>query len=314
MSTKKNTDWKRSEPRTVRPFLAAKKIEHVLDGIGIRLKQGEPFEEEEVIRIAASEVGQLEPTIRLTIDQTCLSSLEDGDKKNVRCLIFVEGSFIKRTELIHQTDLDLREPMEIDVPVDLAQRMRFGSSTKVTIALCLMKERERIAGKPFRKGHWLAKKTFDISVERDSTAFSIEPLDDIIRLRFGLPEGTLYFVNYVGGFNETMDPESPPARVYVAKEVIDKLALATQQKSASIVESFLAAEITAFLVTKAFEDMGSEEEVAQGSPLASLTKQLQESFSVDTATVRRWATENHGLTLRSYLHADNQIVRNIMMG
>jgi hypothetical protein len=80
-----------------------------------------------------------------------------------------------------------------------------------------MNEQKMAPGKPFRKGHWLAKKTFDITVEHDAMAFSIEPLDELIRHKFGLPDGTLYFINYLGGFNEPMEPDSPPARVYVAK-------------------------------------------------------------------------------------------------
>lgn len=314
MSTSPKTDWRRSEPRTVRPFLAARQVQHVLDSSAIRLKPGEPFEHTEAIRIAASEVGRLEPTLRLDIDREGLASLADEDRKNIKCLVFVESSFVKRTELIQQVDLDLREPVEVEIPIDFAQRIRFGYLSKVTVALCLMNEQKMAPGKPFRKGHWLAKKTFDITVEHDSMAFSIEPLDELIRHKFGLPDGTLYFINYLGGFNEPMEPDSPPARVYVAKEVIDRLSLATQQKTASVVESFLASEIAAFLVARAFADLGPDEEIAQGSPLAGLVKQLQGSFGVDASTIRRWSVENNGLTLKAYLHADNQTVRNILMG
>jgi len=314
MTTVQSSDWRRSEPRTVRPFLAAKKVEHILNESALRLKPGEPFERSESIHVPASEVGRLEPTIRLAIDPAELALIDDDDKNTMKCLVFIESSFVKRTELVQQIDLDLREPIDVEIPVDLARRIRFGSSSKVTIALCLMKERDKTAGKLFHKGHWLAKKTFEVTVEKESAAFKIEPLDDLVRHQFGLPEGTLYFINYLGGFNEPMEPDSPPARVYVAKEVIDRLSLATQQKTASVVESFLAAEITCFLVSKAFADFGPDEEVAQGSPLASLVKQLQESFSVDTGTIRRWSTENNGLTLRAFLHADNQSVRSILMG
>ena len=191
MNTREKNDWTRSEPRTVRPFFAARQLKDALQGCGLRLKSGERYEESDSIRVPASEVGGLEPTLRLSIDQSAISGLADEDRQGVKCMVFVESSFVKRTDLIEQIDLNLREPVDIEVPVDLARRIRFGSSSRITIALCLTEQREKYVGKPYRKGHWLAKKVFDVHIERDATAFSIEPLDEAVRKLFSLPDETV---------------------------------------------------------------------------------------------------------------------------
>lgn len=312
MSEPTNREWRRSETRVVRPFVGTKGISEALDGSLIRLKSGDAFIEAESIKVAVSEVGSLDISVKVNLNPESLAALSPSEKKSLNCVVLLESGFLKRTEILEVRDLSDAKSFELDVAPELTRRLRAGFSTTLSLALYLNEEREKSPGKPFHKGHWLAKKTFNLDVEKESVAFSIEPLDEAVRKRFSLPSGTLYFINYIGGLNEVVQPDSPPARVYVAKEVIDRLTLSSQQKNAATVESFLTAELTAAIVIRAFDEMDAEEAVTPGSPLASVLKRLKDGFGADESAIRRWATENDGLTLRGYLHSDSQTVRNIL--
>lgn len=304
--------WRRSETRKVRPFLVTKELARALDRCAVRLRPGDSFVHEESIKIPAGEVGRLEPTLRLSINQASLAMLMPAERTDLRCMVFLESGFLKRIDILADTETTLSESMDIDIPLELSRQLRIGNSSILSVALCLNRERPKSAGTAFHKGHWLAKKTFDLNVEKEGAAFSIEPLDDAVRKRFSLPPGSLYYIHYLGGLNEPVSADSPPAKVYVAKEVIDRLVLTTQQRNAATVEAMLAAEIAAAIVSRAFDEMGEEEEVTAGSPLASLLKKLRDGFGVDISTVRQWCNDNDGLRLRAYLHADCQTVRNIL--
>jgi hypothetical protein len=289
-------------------------LEKALDETSISLKAGEPFSLETTLRIPATEVGRLAPTLRVSVDGTCLGTLPKSEQRQLVGLIFAESQFLKNCELVRHFEPLNESAFDCDIPTDLVRSLRLGIRSSVSVLLCLSSERAVVPGQPFRKGHWLAKKTFELNSEKEGMAFSIEPLDDHARNRLRLPDGTLYYVDYIGGFNEPLVADSPPARVYVDKDVIDRLALVSQQRQAAVVEGMLAAEITAALVARAVADLGEAEEIAPGTPLSSLLKRLRESSRLDDSAILAMARESGAPRLRAFLQADCEIVRSIIQG
>ena len=115
--------WRRSEPKTIRPFLDAKEAGQALSDCALKLKPGDAFRLDEAVRISPSEIGRLEPVLKVVLDQNSLKELAEEERKALRCFVMAESRFVKRVEVIREIAIDQNQPLEIDLPVDLCRQV-----------------------------------------------------------------------------------------------------------------------------------------------------------------------------------------------
>lgn len=119
--------------------------------------------------------------------------------------------------------------------------------------------------RPSMAGTWLARRDFNVTVERDQTSFCPEPLNDEVRKQNSLPEGVVRFIDYHAGIAAAEDI-SEVVTVYVDPAVLNRL-FANETKAASIKEQTeLAVQSYSVIAAAVIDEIRSE---ITGEPTAS---------------------------------------------
>lgn len=309
MSTAKIT-WRKSAARDVRPFFGAVALANTLDKAELRLFNDGAFTADTSYLIEGSARDRLSPTVRLNFE----SAVDYGTiKKNdlVLALTAVQP-FLKKTQVISTLPLSKALPLEIGIDDDTLAQLGGGGNMDIVVALCLGKRLDKRPGSPFLLGHWLAKKTFSLRMPQNAEEFDIESTDDETWVKLGYPAKTLYAVNYLGGMNEPIQKDSPPAKVRVHADIYKKLTAESNQKVARPVLGHMAAEIACQVLTASFQDWESADEVAPQSPLSAFIKRIEKVQPCDLDKLKKLVKEPGQAKLRAILHVDQQCVRAIV--
>lgn len=291
-----------SESRIVRPYVGIDRLQRCLDEVGLDVG-GEEIEVGGERILTAEKYLSLPVSIVLADDDTELSSLryelaggteELGlDASDVELAVVAYSARLKRTDLVWRlrvTELeDLPARIEVASAAERPAGLRapFGGC-RVELYLCLSKQLEQEALRPWRLGTWIARARFKLRTDLGEFGFTPRALTDELRKEFKLPEGTNRYVRVDGATVPGVGEES--VELYVDEELLGQLsefkstfgAIALQRQLFLDALSAIAFES---LREPDFQDKSIDE--LEDSLCGRVVRLVAAAGLKDTATVRR---------------------------
>lgn len=303
--------YHKSATRDVRPFFSAATLEDALGRAQIRLFDDQPFTDSTTFSVEEQDQQRLALVVRPNVDAGALKSSPISTSK-LELVVSATNTFLKRTVLVCRSRLDAPMPSDIAVDAEVLERLGGGSNLTIQVALCLAVSERREAGKPYLRGHWLSRKTFDIRLPKQSQDFDVEPTDEEGWKALGLPAKTLYYVEYYGGFDEPVSRDRPIARVRIHADVYRKLATESAQRLSRPMLMFLAAEISCQVLAASAPDWREATRPQPNSPLAAFLKRINRIQPCTLEQLRQMVEQPGMSMLRAVLHADQESVRRVV--
>jgi hypothetical protein len=199
----------------------------------------------------------------------------------------------------------------LEVGSEVLDALGGGANVTLEVALCLSSPLKKEVGKPFLRGHWLSKKTFELRPPKLSEDFDVEPMGDDGWKAMGLPPKTLYHVDYYGYVNEQASKDRQIAKVRIHSDVYKKLTADSATKMNRPLMSFLAAEIPCQILASSVTEWSEVEQPTPRSPLSAFLKRINRIQPCDLKQLAAMAKEPGMPRLRAVLHADQLTVRHI---
>lgn len=305
----KSSKYHKTANRDVRPFFHAASLEQALDRAQIRLFEDQPFTEETSFVVEETQLAKLAVSVKPNLDGLVGSDAIGLPKLALAVTAF--NPFLKRTLLVQHTTLSGKAPNEVAVGPEVMEQLGGGTNVTIEMALYLSTNLQKEAGKPFLRGHWLSKKSFDLRPPKLSEDFDIEPTDDATWRAMGFPPKTLYWVEYYGFANEPANKERPIAKVRIHADVYKKLAADNVTKMGRPIMSFLAAEIACQILAASLSDWKDAEKPEPRSPLSAFLKKVNRVQDATLQQLRGLVEEAGMQKLRAILHADQESVRQV---
>ncbi len=259
--------WTRSEPKTLRPFFGATGLEDILEEASIELRRGdEPLTEEKRV-LDAAQMQDLDPILRPCLDADGLTEALGPRAGDYELVVTLRTPQMFRRELVGRWRCDGELPQEItfDDPRLLSDARVTGHAI-IGITICLSKAVSPEEGWPASPGAWVARKTFDLGIDRRQSTFSFDPLTEEERQARGLPERTAFVVD-AEDLNQPIQEDEPMARVLVAPALLDALRAGAMPAAA---QAILMGEILDALLDAKAGEIASATEVVEGSGLERL--------------------------------------------
>lgn len=256
-----NRDWTRTQPKILLPFFGATAIEDVLKDTMIVARQGEEATSEERIVLDDSDMLVLDPEMHLALDGAVLGSVLGNRIVDYDLILTVRTPQFLRRELAGRWRCDEDLPTKIDVPYDTLSDARTSGLVEICLAICLRNDVMAEAGWPAFAGSHLARKTFEIGIDRRMATFAFEVLTPELRNERHLPEGTA-FVAELESLVEPVGEDSPLGTVYVTPALLHALRSGNAKNSTQI----MVAQILDILLD-AVADIEADVVVEEGSGL-----------------------------------------------
>ena len=181
----------RSETRIVRPVLT---LDTVLKDTAMRLHPDQAFTTEPSLQLPP-EGNECAPQVRPAICKTVLQEhCGDAWNKLVFVLCVIESA-IHRSARVFECFLD-EVPDEIDlVAADRSGQIYWGGVTSYVACIAFAESGPATSDRgPYRKGHWIARKCFNVQSRLPSEGFPIEVWSADRFEQLGLPGRTAFYV------------------------------------------------------------------------------------------------------------------------
>ncbi|WP_448575943.1 hypothetical protein [Thermomicrobium sp.] len=165
------TAFQRTETRLIRPILT---IDEVLADVELRLSPDQPYTRDTLLEVPDENGRGCFPQLRVVlhtepIDEEC-PELRD----RLLLTVCVSERPIHRSTMVYSSSLD-QVPEEIDLySLDCARDIHWQGVDEIRVYLLLARsDPSALPGRPFRKGHWVAQKRFEIRSKVRSDHFPI---------------------------------------------------------------------------------------------------------------------------------------------
>jgi hypothetical protein len=304
------TRYRKSATKDVRPFFGTARLEQALDRATIRLFEDTPFVENTSFIVEEQDASRLAIAVRPSLSEEALAG-GGIPRASLALAVTAVNPFLKRTVLVDKLLLSARTANEVHVGSEVLERLGGGANLTIEVALCLASEATREPGKPYLAGHWVSKKSFDLSAPKLTEDFDIDPMEDEDWIKLGFPPKTLYHVEYFSGVNEPVSKDRALAKVRIHADVYKKLSADSQAKAARPLLTFLAAEIPCQILASSLVDWKHVDLPEAKSPLSAFLKRIKR-VTPCTLSELRGMVEQPGMgRLRAILHADQESVRRV---
>lgn len=279
-----SSQWRRSEPKTLRPFFAVESVDEATHNAMIRIAAGEGAVIDEVIDVDEIDLRQLQIAVlpQIAISDSWLPA--GWSKSDLELVLFGRSPFLKNSIVVRSWSLDEQIPTEIEVPHEVLLRLGGGRELRLTLALVLSVDKEPEAGLPFSMGHWLSSKTFHLRERKLQTMFDVKPRTSEEWVAAGYPAKTLYSVVYMGGIDAVGEDGGPIADVHIHIDAYNRMA---GEKIGEILEPMLSVEMIAQVLEQSLPEWESSDEAPAGSPLFNLMKKITSADKPSFADLKK---------------------------
>jgi len=286
-------NWRRSERRIARPFQV---ISRCLEGVRLRLTQEEDFEERTAFD--ATDLGEVSPEFLLAVDPSLLE-----DPSELSLVIRLADVRLHLSKIVFDTPLE-QVPESWVVPTEQRQRFSWTTGVRATVAVVLRKDCRPVVGKPFMRGHWIARKDFSIRRKPTFRSFPIERWTAMDFKRAGLPPETAYWIDFVADdLNQRFEEPSSALRICLRDDVYDALASAEHTKRGRAAESLIATEVLAEALFRGLRQLDAANELEPGSLLHSAVTRVTKATGVSGRDLFEHAKEGNFSTVRAFAQA-----------
>jgi hypothetical protein len=238
------TSSTRSESALVRPFAGIEQADAPLDDVRLTINEtvylpGAVVLPEEDLATATIAVTLPDPSVLLAaVKQTVVPDVDCG------LVVFARGRTHRTSHVLLESYVQ-KEDYDTDLMLDRGSAdliFNDRAGFVLTIAVVLMHDLTAAPLRPHMAGTWLARRDFRVGPEEEETSFSPEALTAEIRDFYGLPAGTLRYVQVEGALDA--DDLSEVVHVYVDPEVLNLLLANSTDSSAIQMQIELAIQAT----------------------------------------------------------------------
>jgi len=300
-------EWHRSESRVVRPFEG---IDQFLNDIKLRLLREGDFVSDGSITLPSTLEG-IEPAIDFSIDIKSLKNQSEINLEELKLFVSIEDFRMKRNAMILSKKLEELPSSPWVIPKNHVEKISWGSTVKIRIALVLANDKPIEIGKPFLGGQWLAKKEFSIHKDKETPNFEIQPTKKEDFISRGLPGDTLFFVECIADDLNQIENPMDAVAVYLHEDAYETLAQAENAASAKLIMNMILSEILSSIISHGFKHLPDGEELIKGNLLCNLVEKLQQATDIKYENLKKISLEPGYPRLRAHVHSQLDVCKNL---
>lgn len=277
--------WRRTEPKTARPFFAASNIEGLLDATSILVGDRELEIEEESVQLDPADFEDLHVALLPRIDRDLLNVTLAGRETHYEFIMTLRDPMFKRRVLHKAWPVSDALPDRLVLDQETIQEFGHKRELAVSLALVLMSDvDEPTPGWPSKKGAWIAKKTFKIRLRSIRSTFDLRPMTKEFASDHTGSSGALLHVEVdVDRFTLELEEGSPLATVWIAEDVYNAMQRTTDGNA---LQGVIMPEVIYSVLAIAAEEIQEIEEVPKGTPLETILEQLGESLPLSLGQLK----------------------------
>lgn len=265
------TEWRRSEPRDLRPFFGVATLERVLERAAIRLRPGdEPIDLPRIV-LRTGDFEEVDVSVLPRLDTEAIVTALGKRAGSFALILKLRDPMFMHRAVVRSWSFEEVPPAEIPLEAGLLRQFGHDTNVEVSLSLSLVADRDPEPGWPVAVGSWVAKKTFLLGIRAGRSAFQIEILTPEIRKANQLPDGTMVFAEVEGSVDEVVQEGASFATVYLAEPI--HAALNAERKDTAL-KAIVEAEIVTAVLSAMSRDLDEVTEVASETPLARVLEHL----------------------------------------
>lgn len=299
--------WRRSEPRTARPFFAVQSLEEALQSTVLLVGEREKEIEDNVVQLDPADFDGLHVAICPRLDVEKIRATLGERSNGVALMLSLRDPMFKRRLVFHRWPLDGELPERILLDSGLVLEFGHKRELHATLALVLDADVDPAPGWPHRRGSWIAKRNFKIRLRSVRSTFDLDKMTKQQAESWTGFSGALLYVEYNDGrLIEEPDEESPLAKCWIAEDIYEGMQRVT---GGPLLQSFVMAEIVAAVLGHAANDIAEATEVPKGTPLAAILEQLGGNTPMPLKTLQEIVRDQ--VKLRAAIHDRTDFVRQL---
>lgn len=256
------TSIKSSSSFLTRPFDGIEVFASSLDAAILKLGEEEVYYPG-AIELPTNQLPLSDGQVEIYFAPSLIEDLKNQkiEPKTVELVCFIQGTVIAESQIIFQVNIaDAVSPVVVQLqgnPLILQSPNGFD----VRIALILSKDRIEKDTQSIEAGVWLANTIFRLSPYSAQSLFAAAPLDDQLRLAFGLPKGCLSYIHVQDDFlfSESLDDQ---VDIYIDVSVLRLLQESQDSAVANSIQLELATSLFMSLICKTATQL-REEHIAE---------------------------------------------------
>lgn len=267
--------WRRTEPRTARPFFKVSSIGRALDDAVILVGDRETEIEEDIVRLDPADFEDLHVAIVPKLDVPRVREVLGDKAETYSLLLTIRDPMFKR-RIVHEVwtmagDLPERLPLTKEI----VQKYGHERELHVSVALVLTEDTPGEPGWPQHRGSWVAKRTFKIRLRSIRSTFDLRSMTSQEAEHHTGCAGALLYAEVNGElFAEELGEDQSLATVYIAQEIYEAMQRATD---GPLLQNLVMAEVVASVLADAANDIQEIESAPKGTPIATILEQLGEN-------------------------------------
>ena len=299
--------WRRTEPRTARPFFAVSSLQGAFQDAGMIVgDEEEPFMEDS-IQLDPADFEGLELAIAHNLDAAKIKNVL-GDRASFHSLVVsIRDPMFKRRKIQERWPLSGPIPDHIPLPKDIVAE--YGHKREIDISMSIVLDRsvEAEAGWPAHVGSWIAKRTFKIKLQSIRATFDLRPMTRTEAEIYTGSPGALIHADVEADLLATeLEEDQTFATVYIAEEIYEAMQRATD---GPLMQTLVMSEIVASVLADAAHEISEMNAAPKGTPIYTILEQLGTNSPMPLEDLKKVVKDP--IKLRALVHDRTEFVKHL---
>lgn len=299
--------WRRTEPRTARPFFAVSGIGNALSRAVILVGDRETEIEEDVVQLDPADFEDLHVAILPKLDLTRVKSVLGERASAFSLVLTIRDPMFKRRVVRESWPLSGNVPEQLPLPRDVVNEYGHKREIHVTIALVLAEDMPLEPGWPQQRGSWIGKRTFKVKLRSIRSTFDLRPMSpQDAEFHTGCAGALLHAQVNSELLAEELEDNQALAIVFIAQEIHEAMQRASD---GPLLQRLVMAEVVASVLADAADDMQEIESAPKGTPIATILEQLGKNAPMPLSELK--TIVKNPVKLRALIHDRTDFVKEL---
>lgn len=299
--------WRRTEPRTARPFFAVSSLQDAFDNTGLVIGDQEEAIFDDSIQLDPADFDGLELAILPNLDTAKIKEVLGVKAASYSFVISLRDPMFKRRKIQEKWSLDGSIPSRIPLPQEIVGDFGHKREIDVTMSLVLNKPLDFEPGWPSHMGSWIAKRTFKLKLKSIRSTFDLRPMSKVEAKAFTGSAGALLHAEVEADLLATELEEGQTfATVYIAEEIYEAMQRATD---GPLVQTLVMSEIVASVLADAAQEISEMTSAPKGAPIHTILEQLGQNQTMPLDELKKVVTDP--IKLRALVHDRTEFVKHL---
>lgn len=303
--------WFRTSNRLVRPFID---VSDILEKCELRLERNGTFSSKDTFAIGDMDPGNLGVAIKIPIPPEDLETRTSLNREDLSIAIIITDHRLKKSECVFKACID-----EIDgEPYELSNQQMgdffWPGYVSIDVVILLSRDKDIIPTKPFRQGHWLARKRFSLNAENENPSFRIIPWTSEQFIERGLPGDTVYFVDFIDeNLNIPFSELENALRIYIHEDIFNILSRNEGAAINRLAERILQTEILSCIIAQSLNSISGDDLIEDGV-LSSLVRKIENATGVGMERLKQFSARPGHSELKAVVQSFRQLKQSFERG